>query len=154
MSDEEWVECYDPIAEETYYYCHATGESTDDPPEDYISAQEDPTFRAVIKIQCLGRKVSYSRFFPLVGARRADIIGYKHKGLSLTQECTIGGGHGSDWLVKKFGICDTESMVKKVSTLTLPVGPWRSWLEGLQSKGSRLPIKRADIQPPLLLLHL
>lgn len=57
-SSDKWVECYDPIVEETYYYCHATKESTYDPPDDYITANEDPIIKSVIKIQCLGRKVS------------------------------------------------------------------------------------------------
>jgi hypothetical protein len=57
--EQQWVECYDPIVEETYYYCHKTSETTYDPPDDYITAEEDPKMNAVIKIQCLGRKVSH-----------------------------------------------------------------------------------------------
>jgi len=58
--EEDWVECYDPITEDAYYYCHTTGESTSDPPDDYISAKEDRIFSSVIKIQCVGRKVCVS----------------------------------------------------------------------------------------------
>jgi hypothetical protein len=54
-----WVECYDPIVEENYYYCHATKETTYDAPEDYITAKEDRKMNAVIKIQCMGRKVGH-----------------------------------------------------------------------------------------------
>jgi hypothetical protein len=58
---EVWVECYDPIVEETYYYCHASGQCIYETPDGYyITAKEDPIMNAAVKIQCLGRRVSHT----------------------------------------------------------------------------------------------
>lgn len=124
----QWVECYDPIVEETYYYCHQNKETTYDPPDDYITAQEDPKMSAVIKIQCLGRKVC-----PYISCVRFTskvlwCISSNYANLWLALR--------SAWHATRFSGCGITSTKTWLLTWTSAVDRLRSW-RGAWGCGSR-----------------